>query len=57
MKKELRMDRLLQREEESEYGGKKWWERDFEFLLDQMKKPQVGTIGQSDRSSKEISSD
>ena len=48
VKSELRKDRLLQREEKTEEGAIKRWERDFDFLLNQMKNPQVGTIGRSD---------
>ena len=45
VKKELKKDRLLQKEEGKD--GKRW-ELDFEFLLNQMKHPQIGTIGCED---------
>ncbi len=50
VKNELKKNRLLQEEENGTWEGRKWkrWELDYEFLLNQMKHPQIGTIGVED---------
>ena len=46
-KKELKQDRLNQQKKGKGCEGKRW-ELDFQFLLDQMKHPQIGTICRED---------